>query len=126
MLTNSDLGDDIHLSVLANWEAWQAKASRANQKKYTNFSASGEKKKLKTNQMKKYRLTKITVKTKEIVALSKNAAGETQLLVCPFCHHALPTALVAAENPAAEINANDPHSNKLLPAQVSGDQLNTK
>jgi len=36
--------------------------------------------------MKKYRLTKITVRTREMVAMSKNAEIETQISVCPICH----------------------------------------
>lgn len=73
--------------------------------------------------MKKYRLTKITVKTKETISLSNEAVGETQMPVCPFCHHALPTPLAAAENSAAEINTNEPQSTLLLSAQVSSDRL---
>lgn len=36
--------------------------------------------------MKRYRLTKITVKTRKIVSAAKTAPGETEIPVCPVCH----------------------------------------
>ena len=36
--------------------------------------------------MKKHRLTKITIKTREIISLPKNAADEVQNSICPICH----------------------------------------
>ena len=54
--------------------------------------------------MKKYRLTKITVKTREIVSMSKNMESETQSSVCPICHSPLALSLSAAENSNAETN----------------------
>lgn len=53
--------------------------------------------------MKKYRLTKITVKTKEIVVMRKNAADENQTAVCPACQAPLAEALPAVENRTAEL-----------------------
>jgi len=50
--------------------------------------------------MKKYRLTKITVKTREIVSVSKASAHEAAEAVCPFCHAPLATGLPVAEPPA--------------------------
>jgi hypothetical protein len=49
--------------------------------------------------MKKYRLTKITVKTREIISVSKTtAANETEIEICPVCHTPRPVLLPAAEN----------------------------
>jgi hypothetical protein len=47
--------------------------------------------------MKKYRLTKITVKTREIISVSKTAAEEIENSVCPVCHAPLPIPLPNAE-----------------------------
>lgn len=52
--------------------------------------------------MKKYRLTKITVKTREIISAQKNTTNEIQTPVCPICH-----------SPIA----------KLSPVEVSDDQI---
>lgn len=51
--------------------------------------------------MKKYRLTKITVKTREIISLSKNAANESEISICPVCHSPFSAMLPAAESSAA-------------------------
>lgn len=48
--------------------------------------------------MKKYRRTKITVKTREIISVSKTATNEIETAVCPVCHTPLPVLLSAAEN----------------------------
>jgi hypothetical protein len=53
--------------------------------------------------MKKYRRTKITVKTREIVSLSKNAAGEIEISVCPVCQAALSAPLLDAGRRLAEL-----------------------
>jgi hypothetical protein len=52
----------------------------------------------KEKRMKKYRLTKITVKTREIISMSKTAAGENENSVCPVCHAPLSAFLPAAEH----------------------------
>jgi len=36
--------------------------------------------------MKKHRLTKITIKTREIISLSKLATNETETSHCPICY----------------------------------------
>ena len=41
--------------------------------------------------MKKYRLTKITVKTREIISVPATAANENETAVCPVCHAPLPS-----------------------------------
>lgn len=53
--------------------------------------------------MKKYRLTKITVKTREIVSRSKNAASEIEISVCPVCHAPVSAPLPDAEKRLAEL-----------------------
>lgn len=60
--------------------------------------------------MKKHRLTKITIKTRETVSLSKNAANETPFAVCPVCHTPISIQLPPVENSAAE------SEKRLLPA----------
>jgi len=62
--------------------------------------------------MKKYRLTKITVKTREIVLLPKNAADRNENPVCPLCHAPLNASLPAAEKRPVELS----------PAKASGEQ----
>lgn len=66
--------------------------------------------------MKKYRLTKITVKTREIVSVSENATDETAAPICPVCHSSLYTSLTAAEDAAAERDG-EARLTKLLPAE---------
>lgn len=53
--------------------------------------------------MKKYRRTTITVKTREIVSLSKTAAGEIKISVCPVCHAAICAPLPDAGQRLAEL-----------------------
>lgn len=48
--------------------------------------------------MKKYRLTKITVKTREIISAQKTAPEEIENSVCPVCHAPLPVSLPDAEH----------------------------
>jgi hypothetical protein len=62
--------------------------------------------------MRKYRLTRITVKTREIVSLSKKAADENENSVCPVCHAPLSASLPAAEKRLVELS----------PAKASGEQ----
>lgn len=51
----------------------------------TNGMSNGMK-----NGVKKYRLTKITVKTRESVWLAKQAANESDASACPLCHSPMP------------------------------------
>ena len=53
--------------------------------------------------MKKYRLTKITVKTREVISMSRAAKGEIQTSVCPVCHSPLAAILPFAEKQPAEL-----------------------
>jgi hypothetical protein len=53
--------------------------------------------------MRKYRLTKITVKTREIISMSKETSDST----CPVCHQPL-----SALRPAAESSAVLPKTEK--------------
>jgi len=46
--------------------------------------------------MRKYRLTKITVKTKEIISTAKHEQDST----CPFCHQSLSALIPATEGSA--------------------------
>jgi hypothetical protein len=71
--------------------------------------------------MKKYRLTKITVKTREIISFSKDTTDEMQNAVCPVCQAPLPFSLPVTENSAGAANARK-RPNEILPAKVSGDQ----
>lgn len=58
----------------------------------------------KEKRMKKYRLTKITVKTREVISVPATAVNESETAVCPFCRAPLP----ALPPPAAEAAANAP------------------
>lgn len=60
--------------------------------------------------MKKHRLVKITVRTREIISLRKDAADEIKNSVCPICHAPLATEKVVA-------NA------ELMPAEFSDNQI---
>ena len=64
--------------------------------------------------MKKYRLTKIKIRTREIIASSKNpnSCDENQTPVCPVCHSPLAVALPSAEKTVKE----------LLPAEKDADE----
>jgi hypothetical protein len=57
----------------------------------------------KEKPMKKYRLTKITVKTREIISVAKTAATGNEDTVCPVCRAPLPVFLPAA-GAAAEVD----------------------
>lgn len=61
--------------------------------------------------MKKYRQTRITVKTREIISVSRNAANETasdvQNHVCPLCRSPLVLPLDAKSISAAETAEHD-------------------
>lgn len=57
--------------------------------------------------MKKYRLTRIKVKTREIVRLSKDTADEDQIAVCPLCRTPFALALPSAEKPPPALTPAD-------------------
>lgn len=71
--------------------------------------------------MKKYRLTKITVKTREIVSMSKDSADDIHIPICPICHSPLNSSLPAAENSAVETNV-EKRLATLSPAEVSDER----
>jgi hypothetical protein len=52
----------------------------------------------KEKRMKKYKLTKITIKTREIISVPATAAGEHETAVCPVCHAPLPVFAAAAQS----------------------------
>ena len=64
--------------------------------------------------MKKYRLVKIRIKTREVISVSENAEKTVHPSVCPVCHSPLAVALPAAENHPAEI----------LPADLANEKNN--
>jgi len=53
--------------------------------------------------MKRYRLTKIKVKTREIVRLSNDAAHDHETAFCPVCHAPLKNSLTGPETGAPEL-----------------------
>jgi hypothetical protein len=71
--------------------------------------------------MKKYQLTKITVKTREVVFLSRDTNDETQNAVCPVCHAPLSAKIPLAEKSAGAANIRQPPG-ELPPATGSDDQ----
>lgn len=52
--------------------------------------------------MKKYRITKITVKTREIFSTAKSSTGENSFAVCPVCNTTLGESVSTAEKNAEE------------------------
>jgi len=71
--------------------------------------------------MKKYRLTKITVKTREIISMPGNAVHEAESSICPVCHAPLSVSLPASKSSAAA-TSNEKPSAELPSARVSGNQ----
>jgi len=67
--------------------------------------------------MRKYRLTKITVKTREVVLMT-NQTKETS---CPLCHQALSVLIPSEKSPAAQ-PLNDQRAAEFFRAKVSGDR----
>lgn len=68
--------------------------------------------------MKKYRLTKITIKTREVISLSKNSTGETKSSVCPTYHTTISIELPQGINSGAE---GKERLTRFLPAENSQD-----
>ena len=69
--------------------------------------------------MKKYRLTKITVKTTEIISISKGAQDS----VCPLCQQPL-SALIAPNESSAGLQNSEPRLTELSPAvESAADEL---
>jgi hypothetical protein len=52
----------------------------------------------KEKRMKRYRLTKITIKTREIISAPATAANKHETAVCPVCHAPLPVLVPAAQS----------------------------
>lgn len=75
----------------------------------------------KRNKMKRLRLTRISIKTREVIYLSQKTVNDTLVSVCPVCHSALSASLPAAESPAAVLN-NETQTTRLSPADDSGKQ----
>ena len=57
--------------------------------------------------MKKYRLVKIKIKTREIISVPESTAHPAGASVCPICHSPLAVALPVAENHPAKILHSD-------------------
>ena len=68
----------------------------------------------KEKRMKKYRLTKITIKTREIISVPAAAANENEIAVCRVCHTPLPALPPAAAEPAAAVDALNVFSQRNL------------
>lgn len=47
--------------------------------------------------MKRHRLTKITVKTRETILLSRSGGAAQELTVCPYCHNPINRVPAAAD-----------------------------
>ena len=65
--------------------------------------------------MKKYRLVKIKIKTREIISVPESTAHAAHASVCPVCHSPLAVALPEAENNPAKMlttGAADEKNNK--------------
>lgn len=71
--------------------------------------------------MKKYRLTKITVKTREIIsvpaAAAAAAANEAETAVCPVCRAPLPASLAAAAQSSKNADCLDAPADELARAR---------
>jgi hypothetical protein len=63
--------------------------------------------------MKKYRLTKVRIKTREIISVAGYAETENQAPVCPVCHSPLAAALSPIERNGAQIAEADIAQNLL-------------
>ena len=62
--------------------------------------------------MKKYRLVKIKIKTREIISVPESAAHAAHTSVCPVCHSPLAVALPVAENNPAKMLTAGPVNEK--------------
>ena len=67
--------------------------------------------------MKRYRLTEITFKTREIVSVSKQAQDS----ICPLCHQSLSNSIPVEQN-SAEMQKTERQTAEFSRPQTADDQ----